>query len=190
MEAVTYGGFVPRKDLMSEPGKIRIITGEGKGKTTTALGMAWLAISRGLRVFMVQFLKAPDTSGEHFAAKVFEPMMTIRPMGREGCIHRRGRDPLDVVMAERALDEAENAMLMGEYDLIILDEVNVAIHLGLIDVQDLLKLIDSKPQDVELVLTGRHANPAVMERADSVLEMRKIKHYFDTGIGANEGIDY
>jgi cob(I)alamin adenosyltransferase len=175
---------------MNGSGKIQIITGEGKGKTTMALGMAWLALSRGVRALMVQFLKSPDTSGEHFAAKRLEPMMTIKPMGREGFIHRRGREPLDVVMAEQALEEVRNAMLSGEYDLIILDEVNVAIHLGLLDVQDVVELFDSKPRDVELVLTGRNAHPKLVARADAVLEMKKIKHYFDTGVGPKEGIDY
>jgi cob(I)alamin adenosyltransferase len=175
---------------MNRAGEIQVITGEGKGKTTTALGMAWLAISRGTRVFMVQFLKSPDTSGEHFAVKNFEPMMTIKPMGREGFIHRRGVEPQDMVMAHRGLDEARTAMLTGEYTLIILDEVNVAIHLGLLDVKELLEFVDSKPMEVALVLTGRNAHPQLQDRADVVLEMRKIKHCFDGGLGAREGIDY
>ena len=175
---------------MSGSGEIRVITGEGKGKTTTALGMAWIATSKGVKVFLVQFLKSPDTSGEHFAAKAFEPMMIIKPMGKEGFIHRRGMDPMDAVMAQQALEEARTAMLSREYKLIILDEVNVAIHLGLLDVQHLLDLLDSKPSDVDLVLTGRHAHPKVEDRADVVMEMRKVKHYFDAGIGAKEGIDY
>lgn len=175
---------------MNGAGEIQVITGEGKGKTTTALGMALLAINRGMRVFMVQFLKAPDTSGEHFAVKRFEPMMTLKPMGREGFIFRRGLEPEDTVMAQRALVEARNAMLTGEYQLVILDEVNVAIHLGILDVEQLLEFLDSKPREVELVLTGRHAHPELVARADVVLEMRKVKHHFDSGIGAREGIDY
>jgi cob(I)alamin adenosyltransferase len=175
---------------MSGRGKIWVITGDGKGKTTTALGMAWLAISRGMKVFFVQFLKAPDTSGEHFAVEAFGPMMTIKPMGREGFIHRRGIDPEDTVMARQGLDETKTAMLAGEYELIILDEVNVAINLGLLDIQSLIDLLDSKPSNVDVVLTGRNAHPQISDRADVVLEMRKIKHYFDEGIGAKEGIDY
>lgn len=175
---------------MSGAEEIHVITGEGKGKTTTALGMAWLAISRGMRVFMVQFLKSPDTSGEHLAVKRLEPMMTIKPMGIEGFIHRRGLDPMDTVMAQKALEEVRNAMLSGQYKLVILDEVNVAIHLGLLEVRRLLEFLDSKPKEVELVLTGRNVHPDIEKRADVVLELRKIKHYFDEGIGARDGIDY
>lgn len=175
---------------MAETGKIQVFTGEGKGKTTAALGLAWRAIGRGLKVFMVQFLKAPDTSGEHFAAKAFAPMMTIKPMGRKGFIIGHGCEPLDAVMAELALEEARGAMLAGEYDVIILDEINIAVDLGIIDVKDLLELLDAKPDNVEMVLTGRYAHPDVVERADVVLEMRKIKHHYDNGIAAREGIEY
>jgi len=175
---------------MPETGKIQVFTGEGKGKTTAALGLAWRAIGRGLRVFMVQFLKAPDTSGEHFAAHAFAPMMTIKPMGRKGFIRRRGCEPLDTVMAELAMEEARGAMLSGEYEVVILDEINVAVHLGLVDVKELLDLIDCKPDNVELVLTGRYAHPQIVIRADVVLEMRKIKHHFDNGVAAREGIEY
>lgn len=175
---------------MSGTGEIRVITGEGKGKTTTALGMAWQAVSKGMRVFFVQFLKAPDTSGEHFAAKALEPMMIMKPMGREGFINRRGLHPLDTVMVQRALEEARTAMLTGDYELVVLDEVNVAIHMGLLDVQQILDFLDSKPREVSLVLTGRNARAEIAARADDVLEMRKIKHHFDEGIPAQEGIDY
>jgi cob(I)alamin adenosyltransferase len=175
---------------MNGIGTIQVFTGEGKGKTTAALGLAWRAVGRGLTVFMVQFLKAPDTSGEHFAAEAFAPLLTIKPMGRKGFIYRRGCQPLDTLMAELALEEARSAMLSGHYDMIILDEINVAVHLGLIDLQDLLEFMKSKPQSVELVLTGRYAHPQVVELADSVLEMKKIKHHFDSGIEAREGIEY
>ncbi|MFC1833589.1 cob(I)yrinic acid a,c-diamide adenosyltransferase [Thermodesulfobacteriota bacterium] len=175
---------------MNDEGKIQVFTGEGKGKTTAALGLAWRAIGRGLRVFMVQFLKAPETSGEHFAAKAFGDRMTIKPMGRKGFIRRRGCEPLDALMAEIALEEARFALTGKEYDVIILDEVNVAVHLGLVEVEDLLELMSSRPDKVELVLTGRYAHPDVVERADSVLEMRKIKHPFDQGVPARRGIEY
>ncbi|MBI5250216.1 MAG: cob(I)yrinic acid a,c-diamide adenosyltransferase [Desulfomonile tiedjei] len=175
---------------MNGIGTIQVFTGEGKGKTTAALGLAWRAVGRGLKVFMIQFLKAPETSGEHFAAEAFGPLLTIKPMGRKGFIRRRGCEPLDTVMAELALEEASSAMLSGHYDMIILDEINMALHLGLIRLQDLLHFMKSKPENVELVLTGRYAHPQVIELADSVLEMRKIKHHFDSGIPAREGIEY
>ena len=111
--------------MMLQEGQIRVYTGDGKGKTTAALGLAWMAISRGLRVFMVQFLKPPDSSGEHFAAKIFSSLFKIRPMGRGGFIGKRKLEPEDQAAGRRALEEARDAMLGGDYDLIILDEANV-----------------------------------------------------------------
>jgi cob(I)alamin adenosyltransferase len=175
---------------MNSTGKVQIFTGDGKGKTTAAVGLALRAAGRGLKVLMIQFLKAPDTSGEHFAAKVLEPMITIKPMGRKGFIRRRGCEPLDSVMAETALEEARAAMLGGEYDMIILDEVNYAVHFGLISIEDVVKLMDARPENVELVLTGRYARSEVISRADVVLEMKKIKHHYDKGVPAREGIEY
>jgi cob(I)alamin adenosyltransferase len=175
---------------MADNGKILVFTGEGKGKTTSALGLAWQAVGRGRKVFMVQFLKAPDTSGEHFAVHAFAPLLTIKPMGRKGFIRRSGPDTLDTDMAEQALKEARAAMVSGEYDVVILDEVNVAAHLGLIRIEHLLELIDLKPASVDLVLTGRSAHLELIHRADVVLEMKKIKHHFDDGVAAREGIEY
>ncbi|MCX5860713.1 MAG: cob(I)yrinic acid a,c-diamide adenosyltransferase [Deltaproteobacteria bacterium] len=172
--------------MVNTTGSIQVYTGEGKGKTTAALGLAWRAIGRGLKVFMVQFLKAPETSGEQFAAEAFAPMLTIKPMGRKGF----GCEPLDAIMAERGLEEARNAMLSGEYGIVILDEINIAVHLGLVEPQTVLELMDAKPENVELVLTGRYAHPKVIERADCVLEVKKIKHHFDKGVEGREGIEY
>jgi len=96
---------------MNRAGSIQVYTGEGKGKTTAALGFAWRAIGRGLKVFMIQFLKAPETSGEQFAAKAFGPMLTLKQSGREGHIRRRVSEPIDALMAQRGLEEARNALL-------------------------------------------------------------------------------
>lgn len=175
---------------MNGPGKIQVFTGDGKGKTTAALGLAVRAIGRGYKVFIVQFLKAPDTSGEQIAFQRLAPMITIKPMGRNGFIFGRGCEPQDAEMAKQALDEARSAMQSGNFDVIVLDEVNVAIHFGLIDVQDVLDLMNSKPDNVELVLTGRNARPEIINRADVVLEMKKIKHHFDKGVRARRGIEY
>jgi cob(I)alamin adenosyltransferase len=175
---------------MEENGRVHVFTGDGKGKTTAALGLAWRALGRGLKVFMVQFLKAPDSSGEHFAAKAFEPMFTIEPMGRKGFIRKPDPESDDRIMADRALQEARNAMLGGEFDVVILDEINVAVNLGLIPVESVLDFLDARPDRVEMVFTGRNAHPDVIERADYVLEMRKIKHPFDQGIAARKGIEY
>lgn len=174
---------------MTEMGRIQVFTGDGKGKTTAALGQAWRALGRGFKVFMVQFLKAPDSSGEHFAAAMY-PNLVIKPMGRKGFITRSGPDPRDKAMAEAALEEARSALTGGVFDLVVLDEINVAIHFGLIDVEDLLALMAAKPQGVGLVLTGRYADPRVIDRADVALEMKSIKHHFDEGVPARKGIEY
>lgn len=175
---------------MAEKAKIRVFTGDGKGKTTAALGLAWRAIGRGLKVFMLQFLKAPETSGEHFAAQACGAMMTIKAMGRKGFIRRSGPDSVDMKMAKLALEEARRAMSDGAYGVIVLDEINVAVSLGIVDIKDLLEVMDEKPDNVELVLTGRSPHPEVASRADVVVEMKKVKHHYDNGVPALEGIEY
>ncbi len=175
--------------MANTTGSIQVYTGEGKGKTTAALGLAWRAIGRGLKVLILQFLKGPETSGEQLAAGAFAPMLTMKPMGRKGFIRRRNCEPQDALMAKRGLEEARVAMLSGDSNIVILDEINVAVHLGLVDPEAVLKLMDAKPKNVELVLTGRYAHPKIMERADCVLEMKKIKHHFDRGVVAREGIE-
>lgn len=179
-----------RQVFLDTPGKIRVFTGDGKGKTTAAVGASVLAAEKGFKVLMVQFLKSPDVTGEHIALRPLAPRIVIKPMGRKGFIYKRGGDLTDVEMAKNALEEARSTMLSGNFDMIVLDEVNVALKLGLIDVQDVLDFLSCKPNDVELVLTGRDAHPEVMDRADVVLEMRKVKHQFDQGVKAEEGIDY
>jgi cob(I)alamin adenosyltransferase len=175
---------------MAEKGAIHVYTGDGKGKTTAALGLAWRAVSRGLKVYMVQFMKAPNTSGEHLFADSFAPMFTIRPMGRNGFIGDRPVEPEDLSCAEAALESARGAMLSGKYDVLILDEANVAVYKRLLEVEKLLALMADKPNDLVLVLTGRNAHPDVIDIADVVVEMKKIKHHFDKGVRATEGIDY
>jgi cob(I)alamin adenosyltransferase len=175
---------------MNGPGRIQVFTGEGKGKTTAALGLAVRAIGRGLKVLMIQFLKAPDSSGEHVAVQSLAPMLIIKAMGRKGFIGENGPESQDSRMAELALNEARTAMLSGSYDVIILDEVNMALHLGLISLQALLEFLDAKPEKVELVLTGRYARPEIISRADAVQEMKKIKHHFDKGGQARKGFEY
>jgi len=175
---------------MNGEGKIQVFTGEGKGKTTAALGLAWRAIGRGKNVLMIQLLKGPNTSGEQLAADAFGSHFDIKPVGRKGFIYRTGCEPRDRTLAEMALEEVRKAYEGGSYDVIVLDEVNVAVHLGLLGVDAVLELMDSKPAHVELILTGRYAPKEVIEKADTVLEMKKIKHHFDAGVPAREGIEY
>jgi cob(I)alamin adenosyltransferase len=175
---------------MNRGGKIRVITGEGKGKTTAAVGFGWQAVSRGRRVLMIQFLKAPESSGEQFAAQAFGSQFTMKSMGRKGFIYRGGQQPRDRALARGALEEARKAIESGGFDMIILDEVNVAVHLGLLNIQEVVALLDSRPKNLDMVLTGRDAHKEVIKRADSVLAMNKIKHHFDAGVPAREGVEY
>lgn len=170
-------------------GCIQVYTGNGKGKTTAALGLAFRALGRGLRVFMVQFMKGGGPYGEHAAAERFSPYFTIVQTGRPGWVNRDNPDPEDVRLAGAALETALAALTGGEYDLVILDEVNGAVSFGLLNVEDVLELMAQKPSCVELVLTGRNADERIIAAADLVTEMREIKHYYRAGIPARVGIE-
>ncbi len=175
---------------MGRKGRILVFTGAGKGKTTRALGMALQAVTRGLNAYMVQLMKAPDSSGEHFAVKRLGTAFTIEPMGRKGFIRKREGDHADRLMAESALAKARAIMTGGDYDVIILDEINVAVRLNLLRMEDVLDLIAIKPENLDLVLTGRDAHPDICARADEVVEMVNIKHHFERGVRALRGIEY
>lgn len=175
---------------MHEKGHVRVYTGDGKGKTTSALGFGFGFIAQGLKVFMVQFLKRPKTSGEHLLGEPLSSLFVIKPMGRGGFIKRRQCEPADRDQGQLGLEQAREAMLSGEYAAIILDEANVAVNKGVIDLDQLLDFIRARPQDLVLVITGRNAAPEVMDLADLVIEVTKIKHHFDKGNKASKGIDY
>lgn len=176
------------------PGFVQVYTGEGKGKTTAALGLALRAVGSGLSVLVVQFLKAPGVgedggSGEQRSAKRLAPLLEVRPRGGEGMVDPLRPSPADVALAREALAEAESEMLSGRWDLLVLDEVNTAVHFGLLALPDLLALLDRRPQGVELVLTGRYAPGEILKRADLVTEMREVRHYFRRGVPARRGIE-
>ncbi|HMK34760.1 MAG TPA: cob(I)yrinic acid a,c-diamide adenosyltransferase [Desulfomonilaceae bacterium] len=175
---------------MPEKRRIFVYTGDGKGKTTAALGRGLGPISRGLKVYMVQFLKRPNTSGEHFVPAALSSLFTIKPMGRGRFIANRPSEPEDRVMGQLALKQARNAMLSGEYATVILDEATAAVRKKVIDLPQLLDFMASKPEGVELVITGRHAPSDIIRVADVVIEMKKIRHHFDKGCKARKGIDY
>lgn len=174
---------------MLEKGYIQVYTGNGKGKTTAALGLALRAVGRGLKVCMVQFMKGGGPYGEHLAAEMLKPYLTIIPTGREGWVRRDSPDPEDIRLANEALRMAHEALTGGEYDLVILDEVNGAVSFGLLDVDAVLDLMRSRPASVELVLTGRNAHEKVIEAADLVTEMREIRHYYKAGVSSRTGIE-
>ncbi len=172
-----------------EQGHIQVYTGNGKGKTTAALGLGFRAVGRGLRVCMVQFIKGGGQYGEHLAAERLFPELSIHQTGRDGWIFRDRLDPEDIRIAREALELARIALVGEAYDLVILDEINGAAWFGLIDVDDILGLMALKPPRVELVLTGRGADERVVAAADLVTEMCEVKHYYAQGVQARMGIE-
>ena len=168
-------------------GFVQVYTGDGKGKTTAALGLALRAAGAGLRVYFGQFIKNADYS-EIKALARFADCITVRQFGR-GCFLLTEPAPEDRAAARRALGAIGLALVSGDYDLVIADEANVAASRALIDEAALLELIDLRPPQVDLVLTGRGAPAAVLARADLVTEMRAVRHYYDRGVAARVGIE-
>jgi cob(I)alamin adenosyltransferase len=172
-----------------EKGLIQIYTGNGKGKTTAALGLALRAIGHGLKVLFIQFMKGNIDYGELESSKKLSPYLTIKQMGRETFVSKTNPDPIDIKLAQDGFALAKKAILDEEYDIVILDEINVAIDYGLIPLSDLLHLLDTKPRGVELILTGRNARPEIINKADLVTEMVARKHYYEKGVPARKGIE-
>ncbi|WP_153110976.1 cob(I)yrinic acid a,c-diamide adenosyltransferase [Propionivibrio limicola] len=168
-------------------GYVHVYTGDGKGKTTAAIGLAVRAVGAGLRVFLAQFVKSMRYS-EIEALERLGGNIVCRQYGR-GCWLRGDPSPEDVRLARIGYAEVREVIHSGEYPLVILDEANVATWFKLLDVEDLLVLIDEKPAAVELVFTGRRADSRLIERADLVTEMREIKHYYHQGVAARKGIE-
>ena len=169
-------------------GYVHIYTGDGKGKTTAALGLLLRARGAGLRVYVAQFLKASATS-EIKALQARLPEVKVERFGGRHFVMGRPT-PRDIQRAQKGLARLRRAVLGGAYDLVIADEINVAVKMGLIAVQDVLALLDARPAGVELVLTGRGADRRLVRRADLVTEMRNLKHYFDRGVRARRGIEW
>jgi len=172
-------------------GLILIFTGPGKGKTTAALGTAFRALGNGMRVMMLQFLKGSWHYGELDAAKLFPAQFELRQMGR-GFVKVGGAetDPEDVRMVEAAWDEAKRAIESGEWDMVVLDEINYAIGYKMLDAGAVAEFLAGKPEMVHVVLTGRNADSRLVELADTVTEMRQVKHAYEKGILAQRGIEY
>jgi cob(I)alamin adenosyltransferase len=171
---------------------IIVHTGPGKGKTTAALGLGFRAAGQGLKVLMVQFIKGSWHYGELEAARALgQERFTILPMGRGFVkVGAEKPDPEDVRLVEEAWRFASDKVRSGEYDLVILDEINYAISYKMLDVERVVETLKQKPEMVHVVLTGRNAHPQIIELADLVTEMREIKHPYQKGIQAQRGIEY
>lgn len=175
--------------MTDRKGMVQVYTGDGKGKTTAALGLALRASGQGLKVYVVQFMKGWPFYGELETVKHL-PNVTLRQFGRPDFVNKQNPDPIDVHMAQEALAYARQVVLAGQHDLVILDEINVALDFGLIKLADVLDLLEKRPPQVELVLTGRNAPAALIATADLVTEMLQIKHPFTDGVEARKGIEF
>jgi len=167
-------------------GLVHVYTGDGKGKTTAALGLAMRAVGQGMKVAFIQFLKGLPC-GELFFAQQYKPFEIVQIS--VGDSFKKSKEQLSQE-ARQTLAYAEQEIVSGKYDLVILDEIFIAINQGLITVKQVLDLLDAKPGSVELVLTGRKAPPEIVQRADLVTEMLLIKHPFTGGTSARRGIEY
>ena len=178
--------FFERKQMK---GRIQVYTGDGKGKTTAALGLALRAAGAGLKVFIAQFAKGREFS-ELKALKRLGDVITVKQYGRPGFIVDGQPGEEDIACARGGLSEMKNIIQSGDCDLVILDEVNIAVYFGLFSAANLLDVINSKPDHVELVITGRKADPLILERADLVTEMCEVKHYLNRNVKARRGIEF
>jgi cob(I)alamin adenosyltransferase len=176
------------KERLSK-GMIQVYTGDGKGKTTCALGLGLRAVGQGFHVYMIQFLKGRET-GEAQAAARLAPEMTLRYCGRPGLVNLRSPAPEDLALVREAWDLARKVLAAGEHDLVILDEINLALTYNLIPLDEALEVLRQRPPWVEVVLTGRQAPPELVALADLVTEMRPVKHYYQAGVKSRRGIEW
>ena len=168
-------------------GYVQVYTGNGKGKTTAALGLAIRAAGAGLKVFIAQFIKMGEYS-EIKALKRFKDLITLEQFGSGRFI--KGKPSVsDIEAAHKGLEKIKAAFTSGQYHVVIMEEANVAAKLGLLSVEDILEIMVEKPNDVELVITGRDADSRIIEKADLVTEMKEVKHYFQKGVKARIGIE-
>lgn len=174
---------------MPRRGLIIVNTGNGKGKTTAALGTAFRALGYGWKVLMVQFIKGSWHYGELDAAKRFDGLLEIRPMG-EGFTWDTKNPERDREKAHEAWEYGKKAALSGQYDLVIFDEINYVISYDYLEVEKVVEFLKEKPKELHVILTGRDAHEKIVEMADLVSEMREIKHPFKKGIKAQRGIEF
>ena len=175
-------------------GYIQVYTGNGKGKTTASLGLAMRALGRCWKVLIIMFTKGGDDYGELNSFRNLSPEisknLTIVQAGLDRIVYEQNKNADDEAEIKKGWELAKKAIQNDEYNLIILDEANIAIDLGLIDLDEVVEVLKNKPEDMEIVLTGRNANEKIIDLAHLVSEIKPIKHYWDTGIAARKGIGY
>ena len=171
-----------------EKGYVQLYTGNGKGKTTSAVGLGIRAAGAGLKVAMIQFMKGRRYSEIDSIEKL--PGFEVFQHGRDEFVSKEDPERIDIDLARGGMDHALQVIGSGEYDLVILDEINVAIDFGLVDLGEVLRMLDSRPAHVEVVLTGRYAPKELLEMADLVTEMREVRHFFNSGVEARKGIEF
>lgn len=175
-------------------GYIQVYTGDGKGKTTASLGLAMRALGRCWKVLIIMFTKGGDDYGELNSFRNLSPEisknLTIVQAGLDRIVYSTNKNKSDADEIKKGWELAKKAIKNDEYNLIILDEANIAIDLGLIDLDEMLEILKNKPEEMEIVLTGRNARQEIIDIAHLVSEIKPIKHYWDTGIAARKGIEY
>ena len=175
---------------MKNFGMLHVYTGTGKGKTSAALGLALRAVGHGAKVVMICFMKGDATYGEAQAFH-FLPNFTIKQMGRDSFVNFRNPDPIDVKMAQEAWEEGKHILLTRETDVLILDEINLAMAKGLIDTKEVVAFLREQRKNTEVVCTGREAPQELIDEADLVTDMQEVKHYFtEKNITIRDGIDH
>lgn len=176
-------------DHLKKQGLVMVITGDGKGKTTAAFGQAMRATGHGYRVCIIQFMKG-RLYGEALAIQKYMPTIDVYQYGLDSFVMRDNPAPVDVELARQGVEKAKEVIASGEYDMIILDEINVALDFKLIPEEDILALLADKPAEMDIILTGRYATPRIQEIADMVSEVREIKHHYNAGVKNQTGIEY
>lgn len=171
-----------------EKGYFQIYTGNGNGKTTAALGLALRGVGAGLRIYIGQFVKSMEYHEISILKNRF-PEITIELYGIDGCIAGRDANKRDVRSAVSGMKRAKEILNSREYDIVILDEITICTYFNLLTKEEILSIVDSKPENTELVMTGRYAPKYLIDRADLVSEMKEIKHYYSLGVPARDGIE-
>lgn len=189
---------MPQNNLINpnfeEHGYIQVYTGNGKGKTTASLGLTMRALGRGWNVLIIMFTKGGSDYGELYSfcklSDVISNNLKIIQAGAERIVYKNNINKEDYEKISEGWEIAKEGIKSGKYKLIILDEINIAIDLEIIDIKDVLDILKSKSIDTEIVLTGRNARKEIIECADLVSEIKPIKHYWDKGVKARKGIEY